>query len=183
MTPAETRMRLAVALAAAALALACAAAPALALQSPEPRSLAAAGPGSPLMQGDRLVMEVAFDHGAAAAVDDVRATGSEVLDISRRYQTVTVAVRPGGRRALAALDGFEAATPVSTPIAYGTCGSVNSEGDTQLAAAEARADFGVDGGGVTVGILSDSFDTDAGAPTHAAQDVATGDLPGSGNPC
>src|ERR1041384_8037478 len=39
---------------------------------------------------------------------------------------------------------------------------------------------GVDGKGITVGVMSDSFDT---APTtiRAADDVATGDLPGPGN--
>ena len=183
MTLAETRTRLGAALAAAMLALACAAVPALALESPEPRSVRAEGPGSPLMEGNRLVTEVRFDHGAVAALEDLRAAGFEVLDVSRRYQTVTVAVPPGRRGALAALDGVDSATPVPTPFKYGACGSVNSEGDTQLAAAEARADFGVDGAGVTVGILSDSFDTDGGAATHAAQDIASGDLPGSGNPC
>jgi subtilisin family serine protease len=60
---------------------------------------------------------------------------------------------------------------------------VISEGDSQLGAAAARAAFGVDGSGVTVGILSDSFDKDSTAATHAAQDVSTGDLPGTGNPC
>ena len=34
-----------------------------------------------------------------------------------------------------------------------------SEGAEQLHAAEARKDFGVEGKGVTVGVLSDSFDT------------------------
>ena len=41
----------------------------------------------------------------------------------------------------------------------------------------------LDGAGQTVGILSDSFDTDTTAPTHAADDVASGELPGPGNPC
>jgi Subtilase family len=47
---------------------------------------------------------------------------------------------------------------------------------------------GLNGTGITVGVLSDSFDTATmdsnGGPLtdHAAQDVATGDLPGPGNP-
>jgi hypothetical protein len=47
---------------------------------------------------------------------------------------------------------------------------------------------GFDGSGITVGILSDSYDTattdSEGNPLtiHAAQDVASGDLPGPGNP-
>jgi subtilisin family serine protease len=183
MTLAGTSTRLWTALAAAALALACGAAPALARENPEPRSVPAEGPGSPLGEGNRVVAEVRFDHGAIAAIDGLRAAGARVLDASRRYQTVTVAVRPGRLQAIATLDGVEGATPAPTPLTYGTCGSVNSEGDTQLAAAEARTDFGVDGGGVTVGILSDSFDADTGAATHAEDDVRSGDLPGSENPC
>jgi hypothetical protein len=183
MTPAGTRIRLWTALAAAGLALACTACPALARVHPEPQSVPTSGPGSLLREGDRVVAEVRFDHGALAGIDDLRAAGARVLAPSRRYQTVTVAVRPGRLPVLDRVDGVEAATPVRTPVTYGTCGSVNSEGDTQLAAAEARDDFGVDGTGVTVGILSDSFDTDSGAPTHAAGDVASGDLPGAGNPC
>ncbi len=183
MTPAWTRTHLWTALSAAGLALAFTACPALALENPEPQSVPATGPGSPLRQGNRVVAEVRFDHGALAGIDDLRAEGARVLASSRRYQTVTVAVRPGRLGVLDRVDRVEAATPVPTPVTYGTCGSVNSEGDTQLAAAEARSDFGVDGSGVTVGILSDSFDTDSGAPTHAAGDVASGDLPGAGNPC
>jgi hypothetical protein len=183
MKPAGTRTRLWTALAAAALALACTACPAIARENPEPQSVPAAGPGSPLRDGNRVVAEVRFDHGALAGIDDLRAAGASVLAGSRRYQTVTVAVRPGRLRALNQVDRVDMATPVPTPVTYGTCGSVNSEGDTQLAAAEARDDFGVDGTGVTVGILSDSFDTDSNAPTHAAGDVASGDLPGAGNPC
>ena len=48
---------------------------------------------------------------------------------------------------------------------------------------------GVDGKGITIGALSDSYDTADRRPSsatpltiHAAQDVASGDLPGTGNP-
>ncbi len=184
MTPARTRSRRVAAVAVAGAALCCAvASPAAALQSPEPESLPASGPGSPLTLGNRLVLEVHFDRGALAARDDLRRAGAQVLDASRREQVVTVAARPGELKALGAVPGAEGPSRVLTPVTSATCGSVISEGDTQLAAAQARADFGVDGSGVTVGILSDSFDTDAGAPTHAAQDIASGDLPGLANPC
>jgi hypothetical protein len=44
-----------------------------------------------------------------------------------------------------------------------------------------RLPAGIDGSGVTVGVLSDSYDTNT-APNSAALDISTGDLPGSGNP-
>jgi hypothetical protein len=40
---------------------------------------------------------------------------------------------------------------------------------------------GVDGSGITVGVMSDSYDTNV-APNSAALDISTGDLPGAGNP-
>ena len=39
-----------------------------------------------------------------------------------------------------------------------------------------------DGTGIQIGVMSDSYDGNASATTHAAQDVASGDLPGVGNP-
>ena len=54
-----------------------------------------------------------------------------------------------------------AVTEALAPVTAAACpsGEVVSEGDTQLnAARSARQIFGVDGSGVTVGILSDSFD-------------------------
>jgi subtilisin family serine protease len=108
-----------------------------------------------------------------------------VVHASRRYQTVTVVAKPVDLPHLAAIARVGGVTEVRAPIvsASGCSGLVTSEGDTQLKAASARSEFGLDGAGVTVGVLSDSFDTDASAPTGAAEDVASGDLPGPGNPC
>lgn len=44
-----------------------------------------------------------------------------------------------------------------------------------------RLPAGIDGSGVTVGVMSDSYDTNV-APNSAALDIASGDLPGAGNP-
>ncbi len=57
-------------------------------------------------------------------------------------------------------------------------GDVTSQGDVALRADLARATYGVDGSGVRIGILSNSFD----ALGDAAAGVASGDLPGAGNP-
>jgi subtilisin family serine protease len=154
---------------------------------------AQSGPGSLLRSGNRVLVSVRFDHGAIASRDAVRATGAQVLSASRRYQSATVAVAPADLRALAAIPTVAAVTPVRTPMlfAFEHCegGSVVSEGVTQLNAQEARETFGVDGSGVTVGVLSDSYDqaieAATGGPiaTHAEEDIESEDLPGVENEC
>jgi len=148
-------------------------------------SLAASGPGSLLRDGNRPLVEIRFRDSAAEALDGLRAGGAEIVHLSRRYETVTAAVPPADLRRVSRLPGVEAVTEVLRPLVRGAdCGgAVRSEGDGQLNAANARTAFGVDGSGVTVGILSDSFDRDPAAATHAAGDVAGGDLPGPGSPC
>jgi Subtilase family len=148
-------------------------------------SLAASGPGSLLRDGNRVLVEVRFESGAALAVEAMRAAGAEVVHVGRRYRTVTVAARAADLPRIGAVAGVASVTEALAPLVRGAdCGgAVRSEGDTQLNAASARSGFAVDGSGVAVGILSDSFDHDLTAATHAAGDVASGDLPGPGSPC
>jgi hypothetical protein len=88
-------------------------------------------------------------------------------------------------RALAALRGTGTISQALRPRSF--AGSVNSQGVGLQRVDKVQAK-GVDGKGITIGALSDSFDTAAydveGNPTtiDAAQDVASGDLPGDGNP-
>ena len=143
--------------------------------------------------GNRVLAYVRFDSGARAGVGELRGAGAKIVDVSSRYQTVTVAAKREELAGLAEVPGVEGVTEALAPIAAaGPCpsGSVVSEGDEQLRAAEARGLFTTDGEGVTVGILSDSFDQATKAPdesgpvaTTAPQDAANGDLPGVGNPC
>lgn len=72
--------------------------------------------------------------------------------------------------------GVRAVVPSSPAVT--NVGSVDSQGIVQH-----RVDqiTGVDGAGITVGLMSDSYDTNSG-PITAADDIASGDLPGSGNP-
>jgi hypothetical protein len=162
--------------------------------------LAATGPGSLLRRGDRILAYVRFERGAIAALGGLRGAGAEIVEASRRYQTVTVATRPADLREVAAVPGVAGVTQALTPQVAAVCpaGEVVSEGVAQLNAGEgepggekeARKAFGVDGSGITVGILSDSFDqateaVDGSGPvaTHAEEDEESGDLPGTKSPC
>jgi subtilisin family serine protease len=68
-------------------------------------------------------------------------------------------------------------------MAMARVGSVTTQGDRSLRANRARVESGVNGRGIRVGVLSDSYDCaegafQPGAPfTRAAQDIARNDLP------
>lgn len=57
-------------------------------------------------------------------------------------------------------------------------GSVNSEGDKTHRANDARNAFGYSGQGIKIGVLSDSYNSGG----TAAASIASGNLPGTGNP-
>ncbi|HSH38746.1 MAG TPA: hypothetical protein VK993_08165, partial [Chthoniobacterales bacterium] len=92
---------------------------------------------------------------------------------------------------LARLPGVSAVHLVVAPVfdvgATTTAGVVQHRVD-KIANQAVSPITGITGRGITVGVMSDSFDTSArtadGTPplTRAAEDVATGDLPGPGNP-
>jgi len=163
--------------------------------------VAASGPGSLVRDGGRVLVEVGFDGGAIARMDDLRQAGAKIVAASRRYQRVTAAVAPSALRDLAGVAAVTSLSPVREPIlrAPTACegGSAISEGvffegvfpSGQLNVLKAREEFSVDGEGVTVGVLSDSFDsaTEAatGGPiaTDAQEDEETRDLPGPENDC
>jgi hypothetical protein len=162
--------------------------------------LPASGPGSLLHDHrGRLVVDVTLDDPDALA--SLASAGAEVIATDDGPVLATVSIAPGSLRALAALPGVRYVTEVLTPEVGGagrtdavggsapgdqpitnvvSCPTgIVSEGDTQLRAAEARTANSVDGSGVLVGVLSDSYDHLGGA----AADVAAGELPGAANPC
>jgi subtilisin family serine protease len=163
--------------------------------------VAASGPGSLVRDDGRFLVEVGFEGGAIARLDELRQVGARIVAASRRYQRVTAAVAPGALRDLAGVAAVRTVSPVREPVlrAPGVCegGSAISEGvffegvfpDGQLNVLKAREEFSVDGEGVTVGVLSDSFDSASeaatGGPiaTDAQEDEETRDLPGPENDC
>lgn len=137
----------------------------------------------------------------------LRAIGAEVVHVAPTYNTVTAYVQPEQLQAVAGVDAVQnvreefvpivhgssnterrtadgiSLLPPSLPVAQAGCSTAKtSEGDGQLKATQARATYGVNGAGVTVGVLSDSFGRTS-SPKSVQQDIASGDLPGPANPC
>ena len=163
-------------------------------------SLLDTGAGSLLRHDGGIVVEIRISGAVDARSAALKSAGAEVLHVSREYRAITAAVDEADLRAVAAVPGVEYAEEVIAPMsgaaadglggqpgggALNNCatGAQVSEAVTQMAVTAARTQFDTDGAGVKVGVLSDSFDTRASAATHAANDVAAGDLPGTSNPC
>ena len=136
------------------------------------------------------------------ALEALASSGARVTHISREFGVVTAAVPPDRLADVAAVPGVlrlqEALAPgvreggalansLALPAAKQPAGpcptGLVSEGDAQLHADRARAEYGVDGSGVTVGVLSGSYNVETATGISAAADIASGDLPGPGNPC
>ena len=154
--------------------------------------LPATGPGSLQVDDDgRASATVTFATGPSAEQIDAVGQLARVDRVYRLSPSVAVAVPPAQLSALAALPGVVAVAldlraavgTSSSSAAAESCRSVPVDADEPLKTALARDAFDVDGSGVTIGILSDSYATSATATTTPAEDVSAGVLPGPGNPC
>ena len=133
--------------------------------------------------GQMLVYIKVTDTGEAQT-SALNTSGASITHVSDRYDVVTAYVALPQMKTIAALPFVKYVSEVLKPVInQAECsGAITSEGDTQLRAAEARTINGVDGTGVIVGILSDSY-AKVSSPTSANDDIASGDLPGAANPC
>jgi subtilisin family serine protease len=162
-------------------------------------SLPPRGPGSLLGDGRSLLVDISTVGGTADGVgDQLTSLGGSVV-FAAADGTVTALVPMSALNDVAALAGVDLVEEILQPLSGGSIapaaggavtrgkrcpnGVAVSEGDLQLRAKKARKKFGVNGAGVTVGVLSDSFDRDKHAATSAKDDIRTGDLPGAKNPC
>jgi len=80
-------------------------------------------------------------------------------------------------RRLVGLDIVRSASLTRAPIHF--AGSVQSQA-VALEKADVAQEHGFDGAGIKVGVLSDSFDACPNCSIHAADDIASGDLPADG---
>ncbi len=142
----------------------------------------------------KVISPVQFDDANRALVRislDGTATGALTLGSVRKIAGVEVVASalsygPGLIEAYVPVDqlvsvartkGVLAVVPSSPMVT--NVGAANSQGIVQHRVDKLPA--GIDGSGITVGVMSDSYDTNV-APNSAALDISTGDLPGSGNP-
>ncbi|MEM9170184.1 MAG: S8 family serine peptidase [Pseudomonadota bacterium] len=115
---------------------------------------------------------VASAADSAAALDALETMG---LAYGSTYNNVVSGLIPV--TSLADLETTDILFDVRATSIGTNVGSVTTQSDFALQADVARADLAVDGSGVSIGILSDSFDTSPTALTTFADDVASGDLP------
>ena len=130
----------------------------------------------------RALVRISLDgkQSAASVLQSLRSmAGVEVTasDMNYRAGVIEAYVPTSSLLNIARKKGVLAVVPSSPMVT--NVGATTSQGVVQH-----RVDHlptGVDGSGITVGVMSDSYDTNA-APNSAALDISTGDLPGAGNP-
>lgn len=146
-------------------------------------------PASLVRDGNRVLVTARFDARALGALSDLRRAGAKIVSASRDRQTVTLSIAPSALTAIAEVAGVRSVWPQRKPIlravGEGPCegGSTISEGLGQLRVDEAREAFELRGKGVTIGVLSDSFDASGDTATHAPEDVLANELPGAASSC
>jgi uncharacterized repeat protein (TIGR01451 family) len=119
-------------------------------------------PHLPLRDG-KVAVEVRFRETGELPFEELEAAGLGEVRAYPRYVGASGRVDLRSLDALAAIPGVVSIRALLPPRRR--AGNVASQGDESIRAALARSTFGVDGTGVTVGILSDSFSQILGSGT------------------
>jgi hypothetical protein len=120
--------------------------------------------------GDNVAIEATADTDLDQLLTDLQSLGLQQSFAFGRVISGVIPISELGN--VAALSSLRLVRPVYQPIT--NVGLVTSQGDVAQRSSNARSIYpGVDGTGITVGVLSDSYDNLGGA----SADVANGDLP------
>ena len=141
------------------------------------------GAGSLLRSADgsRLVVDLRLASDDSSVKQAAEAAGAKILN-DDQYSRVAVSVLPEDLTALSEVAGVEYVSEEITPQVSAVCDTTKSEGDAILNADDLRA-TGVDGTGIKVGVISDSYAKAAAPFTTAAADIVSDNLPGAANTC
>ncbi len=121
------------------------------------------------IEGDEVTVELVAENSPSELLTDLASL--EFTHQSSFGQMMTGEIAIEQLPALSEIDTLHTANPVYQPIA--NVGSTTSQADTSINADLARDLFDVSGEGVTIGVLSDSFNNLGGA----SSDITSGDLP------
>jgi uncharacterized repeat protein (TIGR01451 family) len=119
----------------------------------------------------QVVIDAVAAQNPRALTRGLRALGARVTAVAGRVISARVPLPT-----LSALENLAVLHHARPAAAVTRTGSVISQGDAAQVSDLARLDFGVDGAGSRVGVLSDSFDC-AGTGGGYAADILSGDLP------
>ncbi len=127
-----------------------------------------------VVSGEYVVIDAVAANSASALRADLEALGlRQGAQVGRLVSgRLPIEAIP----AMARLSTMRSARP---SLVATRAGAVTSRGDAVMRSDIARENLGVDGSGITVGVLSDSYDTNPSASTRASEDITTGDLPPS----
>jgi len=128
---------------------------------------------SPLVRvaGDDVVIDAVASGDTSNLAAELEALGATSVSIFGAFVSAHLPIT-----AIDSLDRLPSLRFARPASAITRVGSVTSQGDPAMRADVARMVHGVDGSGVTVGVMSDSFDCMSGE----AADIASGDLPVAG---
>jgi hypothetical protein len=131
------------------------------------------------VKGDPMVLvHLAPGADADAALAQLAATGFRLTTRSTINPALAEGYLPlGSARAAVAIAGVHSLHATHRPARH--AGSVQSQA-VALEKADIAQSKGIDGAGIKIGAISDSYDTCKRCSTHAAQDIKTGDLPAAG---
>ncbi len=120
------------------------------------------------IKNEKIVIDIVADGDVDALLEDLTVLGMENISVFGRVISGLIPI--SSLEQAATIASLKFARPVYAKV---HAGSVTSQGDAALLSDFARTLFQVDGTGVTVGTLSDSYNCKGGA----AADVASNDLP------
>lgn len=132
----------------------------------------------PVLRNGRVVIDAVARTNPQVLLDRLEDVGLRHAAVSGRVVSGRIPVDALDR--VARIDGLNEARAA---LAMPRIGATTSQGDVTIYADTVRETSVLDGDGVTVGVLSDSYNNHEGSPaTKSWDDVRTGDLPGSQNP-
>lgn len=127
-----------------------------------------------LLNGEMVRVEIIFEGAAEEACSRFEALGLSQMAAYLHLADGWFPIQALGE--LGKLPGVRLIRPVLRPILH--VGRATSQADVAMRTDEARETFNIDGTGVKIGVLSDSYNNLAGARSG----ILTGDLPGEDNP-